>query len=198
MERVTFFSASRRYCSRGIGAFFWMGRAAHGWKEGREIGREKRGEEGEEKEVEKSPGGVEKCHNRCWSESWRGRRPFPCEGKGKAVLKKAVFKKKILTCCCSSTSEDELSMDDDTAGSGHVDWWFGCLVASAEKERERKWIFCLQDPGLFWAIAHGCAECRPPRATSRCSLALCCPRRSDRRLSVPTPVFVRFFNIFLF
>lgn len=36
-----------------------MGRAAHGWKEGREAGREKRGGEGEEEEeeVEKSPGG---------------------------------------------------------------------------------------------------------------------------------------------
>lgn len=34
-----------------------MGRAAHGWKEGREAEREKRGGEGEEEEVEKSPEG---------------------------------------------------------------------------------------------------------------------------------------------
>lgn len=38
MERVTFFSASGRYCSRGIGAIFWMG-----WADGRKGGRRRRG-----------------------------------------------------------------------------------------------------------------------------------------------------------
>lgn len=115
-----------------------------------------------------------------------------------------MFKKKnsytsLLDYGSSSTSEDEgkedeLIMDDDTAGSGHIDWWFGFL-GSISREREKKWIFRLQDPGLLWAIAHGCAGCRRPRATSCCSSALYCPRRSDRRLSISMPVF---FVLFLF
>lgn len=115
-----------------------------------------------------------------------------------------MFKKKnsdtpLLDYGSSSTSEDEgkedeLIMDDDTAGSGHIDWWFGCL-GSISRERERKWIFRLLDPGLLWAIAHGCAGCRPPRATRCCSSALYCPRRSDQRLSISMPVF---FVLFLF
>lgn len=88
MERVTFFSASGRYCSRGIGAIFWMG-----WADGRKGGRRRRG-----RGRRKALGGVEKCHKRCWSESWRGRRPFPgWREKGKTrCLNQSSSKKKLL------------------------------------------------------------------------------------------------------